>query len=683
MKRFTVVLFVIAFVSTHVTKAQYSNTDSLKTKKTVRISPNLEETDVNAIGNFIRVNKDTLAFLSNAGQNVLNTLRGHVPNVSSVANAQLYTGGLRSGNPLMVIDGVPYANTINSFYNFTSSEFQNLYTITGASANVFGGLASNGALFFESKTGQNFHRPTFQFTTSPSFNWTENGSSERADQWLLTNALSYQQDFGKIDTRLSYTFTHLPDDNVGSEYKANFHALKLNTGFDITPKFNIRLIIDENRSISKGQFNYPVINGSPITYETKNITNQLQANVNLRYRILDWLLLSSQTMFGVTGDDIENSLPEGWDVAEDQKRLYTNLFLSLTRPLAGKLSFNTFVGSIYETQTADRAATTLYSSSGSSSSFVTESGAFGAGLNLDEYLFLNYSYRVDDFQSLASEGDSRSTFSLTSSFVFSDAFNLGNSWFSLGKLRGSYGDSFYVTGQDYPYTFPAQQPGTYFTHQPTMKTNVEAGIDLGFVNNRIALQATYFNDRSHHNYGYMLIPWGPNGTTYQLIDIGALRTKGVEVVLGTTPIQRGNLVMNTKLIYATLETKIESLNGGNQGGGSTLILANTNPDWRGSLLNQLIFKKFFWTFLIDVRKGGDIVVGGLNPYTPFRTVDGSYTQLRDISFGYTLTPARSVRQVSIALSGRNLWTIDSNSDEHSEGQALMQRGISLNATLTF
>lgn len=678
MKRFTFILTVAAIISVQSTIAQDS--DSLKSKRTVRISPDMSETNVNAIGNYIRLDKDTLASKSNTNQSILNTLRGHVPNFASVTTSYPNSTGLRSGNSMMIIDGVPSAGAINYFNNLTSFEYHNIYAVSGAAATMFGGLASNGAIFLESKTGKDFHKPTFQFAFSPSFNWKEGGSAERIEQWQLTNAVSYQQDFGKIDTRLSYTFSHLPDDNNGSEFRSNFHSLKLNTGFDITPRFNIRLIIDENRSISKGE-GYTGVFNEVILNKREMVSNLFQANMNMQYRVLDWLLLSSQTAVGAIDDDMENSVPEIGDVAENNLRLYTNLFISVARPIAGKLSFNAFAGSIYESQRAEQSSRGSYWSNEVATKFVTQSGAMGVGLNLDDFLFLNYQYRIDDFQDFASD-DQKSTFTLTSSFVFTNAFGLESSWLSLGKLRGSYGDSFYVNGRTFPYTFPSQQASYYYNFQPTLKTNKEAGIDLGFINNRIVLQSTFFNDLSHHNYGYLPIPGGANGTIYQIVDIGAIRTKGVEFVLGTTPIQLDNVSMNTKLIYATLDTKIESPNNRTQGGGG-LIMINTNPDWRGSLLNQLIWKKVFVTFLIDLRHGGDILEGGFAPNMPIRIVDGSYTQLRDLSLGYTFTQMRAFRQLNVAVSGRNLWTIYSNSAADGENQMLSQRGVTLNAVLTF
>lgn len=46
------------------------------------------------------------------------------------------------------------------------------------------------------------------------------------------------QDFGKIDTRVSYNHLMSPGENNKR------HSIKVNTGFDLHPKFNARLIID-------------------------------------------------------------------------------------------------------------------------------------------------------------------------------------------------------------------------------------------------------------------------------------------------------------------------------------------------------------------------------------------------------------------------------------------------------
>lgn len=690
MKPLIASLCFVMVISIESGFAQASTSDSLNNKKTIRITPYQADTDVNAIGGFAVITKDSLAFQNYAGQSVLNTLRGHVPNFAPGQNSISITPALRNVGPMLIIDGLPFNSRISPYTNLRSFDYQNIYAISGGSATPFGGIASNGAIFLESKSGKGFDKPTVEFNTAPTFTWAGGGSEVRYDQWYITNSIAYQQDFGKADTRVSYSYTHLPaSDDYIYDSRSNYHNLKINTGFDVTDRFNIRLIIDENRLVNKYESAQIQWNTERIEYENTRKVNSLQGNLMLRYQVRDWLLLSSQSSLAKIGDLNKSTLSSIPETSGDVERKFANMFASANLPLTNKFYVNAFAGVQLEKQEGDWrqfiSSQTLVAGNWSTMESNTRTFSGGIGIQYYNSFFVNYNYRLDRFNELADNNNIEPTYSVTSSFVFSDAFKMSNRWFSSGKLRGSFGKAFYIEGQSYPFAdmsqslnLPNGYPSTLF--RPMDRRNNEVGLDLAFFNNRLSVQATNFYEVNEKSWAVLPLPGGMNGYQYFVFDLGELRTKGWEFVLGTTPIARRDLAMNTKFIIGTYDTKIKS--GQQSGGVEPQVIGsyNPNPDWRGSILNQLIWKKLYFTFLVDITRGGGVVT---ITQQNLKIDDGSFTMLRDVSLGLNLTPNAFIRNVNLSLSGRNLWLMYSKTSSTVETRPTRQKGISLNAALTF
>jgi hypothetical protein len=100
-----------------------------------------------------------------------------------------------------------------------------------------------------------------------------------------------------------------------------------------------------------------------------------------------------------------------------------------------------------------------------------------------------------------------------------------------------------------------------------------------------------------------------------------------------------------------------------------------------------MWKNFFTTFLVDVRKGGDFYSGFIEPgNNSFSIEDGTFVKLRDVSAGYRILSNSFFREVNVSVSGRNLWIIYSKSNFDVEGSGnpyTLPSGVSLSATLIF
>jgi iron complex outermembrane recepter protein len=171
-------------------------------------------------------------------------------------------------------------------------------------------------------------------------------------------------------------------------------------------------------------------------------------------------------------------------------------------------------------------------------------------LSYKNYLFLEASGRNDWSSTLPQSKWSFFYPSATLSWVFTDALNMSKAkWLSYGKLRlgeaGSangyipyytqfnyqpVGTAGFTTGLAVPSQLPA------LAIQPQRSRSFEIGADLGFLNNRINLNATYYSTYSDHQIIPIPIATtsGVDGVT---INTGALRNRGFEFIINAKILQ--------------------------------------------------------------------------------------------------------------------------------------------------
>ncbi|MEO6070405.1 MAG: SusC/RagA family TonB-linked outer membrane protein [Chitinophagaceae bacterium] len=143
--------------------------------------------------------------------------------------------------------------------------------------------------------------------------------------------------------------------------------------------------------------------------------------------------------------------------------------------------------------------------------------------------------------------------------------------------------------------------------------------------------------------------------------------------------------------------------------GSTLrkILGNPNPDYTGSLVNEVSYKKFDFRAQLDAVQGVDVwnadwrtrqgvgngevaeqedlgkiprgYVAGVYAIEEWRIDDGSFVKLRELSLGYHVGKIKWLRDIVISASGRNLISWDNykgyDPEVNSGGQSTILRGI--------
>lgn len=237
-------------------------------------------------------------------------------------------------------------------------------------------------------------------------------------------------------------------------------------------------------------------------------------------------------------------------------------------------------------------------------------------------------------------------------------------WLSFGKLRANYAEA----GNDAP-VYSLQNtylPGTTFNGQPLFNyTSVnnnqnlkpernrtyELGAELAFLNNRIAVDVTYYHSRLTDQIT-PITPSTATGFSSFYVNGGAVQNQGVELVLNATPVRLRDFSWNVAINWSRNSNKVISLYGGQSSytiasfqnsvqlvaevgkpygilrgsdyqylNGRRLIdadgypvkspnsksdIGNINPDWLGGITNTFTYKQFALSFLIDVKQGGDL-----------------------------------------------------------------------------
>jgi len=215
-------------------------------------------------------------------------------------------------------------------------------------------------------------------------------------------------------------------------------------------------------------------------------------------------------------------------------------------------------------------------------------------LSYKDYLFLEGSGRNDWSSTLPSSKWSFFYPSANLSFVFTNALKLGSigNWLSYGKIRiaeaGSangyipYQTEFvyspvtqagFTTGLSVPTTLPSPNI------QPQRARSFEAGADLGFLNNRINLNFTYYNIYSDHQILPVNVATS-SGSDNLTINTGALRNSGVELIINAAVFRRKDFTWdiavnaghNSNTVVA-LEPGVTQIPIGNWFGGDGI---NTN-----------------------------------------------------------------------------------------------------------
>jgi TonB-linked SusC/RagA family outer membrane protein len=396
---------------------------------------------------------------------------------------------------------------------------------------------------------------------------------------------------------------------------------------------------------------------------------------------------------------------------------------------------------------------------------------YGFGqLGFKNAIFLDYSLRNDWSSTLPKQHNSYLYPAISLSAVITDLIGLESNFLSFAKLRGSWAQ---VGGDTDPYSLlptvafgDGWNAGTKLLNlavpntlpnaelKPQMNESIEVGADLRFFLDRVRLDVTYYNQKSINQIVSIAVS-ASSGYTNKIVNAGRIDNKGFELLLALTPVKTSDFQWDVTFNFAKNQNKVVELAEGVEqfllgsywslqvlavpneaygvlygydferdpdgnvifvdglpSQGNLKALGNVTPDWVGGMMNEFSWKGLSASFLIDMKKGGDLysmtttwgryagvleetmigreggIVGvGVMPvgdgYAENTVVadceqfnkasyvsdiayssvfDASYVKLREVKVGYTFRKLGRfpIREVNVSAVGRNLAILSTN-----------------------
>lgn len=399
-------------------------------------------------------------------------------------------------------------------------------------------------------------------------------------------------------------------------------------------------------------------------------------------------------------------------------------------------------------------------------------------LGYENYLYLEGSYRHEKASTLPKDNNTFDYYSISSSFIFSNFID--SNFITFGKLRAGYAETgnaadalrIYDTysaignmGGNPLYSLPASKNNANLKDESTQE--IEAGVEMRFINNRLGFDFSVYDKKSIDQIMSVSVS---NATGYdsKWVNAGEISNKGVELSLYGEPVQTDDFSWKVNVNWSKNTNEVVSLYGdvtqlqlaSVQGGvsinatigqpyGSIVgynnvfddngekivgadgyylqsdskeVIGNINPDWIGGINNSFRYKNINFSFLIDVKKGGDVFsldtwygyATGLYTNTDFindlgnpvrntlangggvildgvladgsanttrvradyyanpwgykhasnaeHTYDAGYVKLREVSLSYDFKPEilekLKISTLTLTAIGKNLWIID-------------------------
>ncbi|MDQ6608995.1 MAG: SusC/RagA family TonB-linked outer membrane protein, partial [Bacteroidota bacterium] len=412
-------------------------------------------------------------------------------------------------------------------------------------------------------------------------------------------------------------------------------------------------------------------------------------------------------------------------------------------------------------------------------------------------LFITGAIRVDGSSVFGKDQRNQKYAKASGSYVISEHEfwqNMAMSKFwNFAKLRVAYGESGNLTGIGAYSRFNSYSSNSFVSRtslvssstlantnvKPERQKELEFGIDLGFFNSRLSLQANIYSKKvSDLLINRLIAP--TTGFSSLLDNFGSLENKGFEIVATVKPIQNKNLNWSITGIYNHNRNKavkigqaltLLSTNAGapvaiiegqpigvfygaffavDAGGGLVKnaagfpqgergtqtgaltytvqrdasglpitsfpllrkIIGDPNPDYTASLVNEVSYKKASLRVQFDAVQGVDVWnadwrtrqgVGngkeaekeqtGVYPrgyissfygtVEQWRIDDGSFVKLREISLSYAFGNFKTIKDITLSVSGRNLISWDNykgyDPEVNAGGQSTILRGIDFGA----
>jgi len=192
-------------------------------------------------------------------------------------------------------------------------------------------------------------------------------------------------------------------------------------------------------------------------------------------------------------------------------------------------------------------------------------------LSLDSYLYVTFTGRNDWTSTLSKENRSFFYPSASVSWIFTENMQKP-AWLSTGKLRFSAAKigkdaAVYATSSGYNINNPLNNGVLPFSIskqtgdknlKPEFTTSYEGGAEIRFLNDRLGLDFTYYNNTSKDLIIPVKVPV-TSGSTDAYLNSGSIRNKGVEISVDGTAIKTKDFSWDVRLNYTRNSNKVLSI----------------------------------------------------------------------------------------------------------------------------
>lgn len=497
--------------------------------------------------------------------------------------------------------------------------------------------------------------------------------------------------------------------NSNNRPASNRGANPMEWAYKVSPHIDIRDLRNywvegaegvQQLSQAPGDYDNPYF----LAHEVKNafVRDRVFGNLRADWQVTPEFSLMARYALDLYNEERETKIPYSYTneprgaygIANLRRQEQNIDFLASFRKTAGQFSFLASAGGNVRYQlnrnmtnkSKDETGLTtpgLYTLSNIAPSSLDFSSYFSEKAVNSVYGLLNVGYRDMLYLDLTARNDWSSTLpadnrsyfypSASLSFLLNEALPLPGA-INLLKLRGGYAQ---VGNDTNPYqlfsvlgnagawggeVIRLSKSGSLLT--PTLKpetaTSYEFGIDAAAFNNRLRLEASYYEVENENQIIGTTLP-GSSGFTSMKVNAGLLSSRGVEIMVGGTPVRTGNWTWDVNVNWSRNRTRIDRLNDGmeyfqfwSDGNGnartyvgedigdlydSKLVtvedpnspyfgypildengswqaidventrhkIGNFNPDFVMGLQTSLTYKRFTLNAALDMRFGGDFV----------------------------------------------------------------------------
>ena len=558
---------------------------------------------------------DFLDFQEVYGQGIMGA---HPTDKTSALNSGLSSWGTKlDGSAVTLFDGQthPYSkqgNHLKDFYK-TGNTLSNTISVAGGNDKTtyrvaLGDLRSNGIY------------PNTQYIRD---NVNLDLNYKMSDKWSGQTNITYAKEVTNNRSNLSdapgngnYAIAFLP---------ANVKASLLAPGYDAQG--------------SETVFSSDLFSTNPYFAAYRFINNTKKDRVigmtSLRYAPTSWLYIQGRVANDFFSFNATSITPTGTayrptgslDLERNRQfnEMNADVLIGVNKTIAPKLTMNLNAGAnllkkndkVNDVTASNFAFPFVYnpSTAGTKNSTIIEykkevHSVYGAlELAYSNILYLNLTDRNDWSSTLPMANNSYNYPSATISYVFSE--NVHANWLNFGKLRAGYaqvgGDADEYKTALYYSTLGATVNGAPIGDidnkipnkalKPLKVKELEVGAEFKLFNNRVFGDFSYYDKKATNDIVTATVSLG-SGYTSALVNVGELENKGLEFMIGGTPVKSSAITWTTTFNLAYNKNKVIQLAPGQ----NEMVVENGESRTESAFIEHVVGKPYAQIMVYDYKK---------------------------------------------------------------------------------